>query len=63
MIWDKIKDFFKDYKDVIIEDQRETIRRLQKENSQKQNEIFSLMDLVEVLKHKLEVTQAQESVK
>lgn len=63
MIWDKIKDFFKDYKDVIIEDQRETIRRLQKENSQKQNEIFSLMDLVEVLKHKIEVTQAQESVK
>ena len=52
-MWNKIKNFFKDYKDVIIEDQRETIKRLQKENSQKQNEIFALYDKIDEMKQKL----------
>ena len=56
-MWNKIKNFFKGYKDIIIEDQKQTIRRLQKENAQKQNEIFALYDLVEALKQRISLVK------
>ena len=56
-MWNKIKNLFKDYKDIIIEDQKQTIRRLQKENAQKQNEIFALYDLVEALKQRISLVK------
>lgn len=59
-MWQKIKNLFKDYKDIIIEDQRKTIKRLQKENTQKQNEIFALYDQIDELKHRIRVTLAKE---
>ena len=62
-MWNKLLNLFKGYKDIIIEDQKETIKRLQKENAAKQNEIFSLYDIIDDLKHRIRVTQAQESVK
>ena len=51
-MWNTIKNFFKGYKDIIIEDQKQTIKRLQEENTQKQNEIFALYVLIEDLKQK-----------
>ena len=62
-MWNKIKNLFKDYKDIIIEDQKETIKRLQKENAAKQNEIFSLYDIIDDLKHRIRVTNTMENVK
>lgn len=62
-MWSKLLNFFKDYKDIIIEDQKETIKRLQKENAAKQNEIFSLYDIIDDLKHRIRVTNAMENVK
>ena len=56
-MWNKIKNFFKGYKDIIIEDQKQTIRRLQKENAQKQNEIFALYDLIEALKQRISLVK------
>ena len=52
-MWNKIKNLFKNYKDIIIEDQKQTIKRLHKENAQKQNEIFALYDLIEALKQRI----------
>lgn len=52
-MWNKLLNLFKGYKDIIIEDQKETIKRLQKENSQKQNEIFALYDKIDEMKQKL----------
>jgi hypothetical protein len=56
-MWNKIKNLFKDYKDIIIEDQKQTIKRLQKENAQKQNEIFALYDLIEALKQRISLVK------
>ena len=52
-MWNKIKNLFKDYKDVIIEDQKQTIERLQQENIRKQNEIFALYDKIDEMKQNL----------
>ena len=62
-MWNKLLNLFKGYKDIIIEDQKETIKRLQKENAAKQNEIFSLYDIIDDLKHRIRVTNAMENVK
>lgn len=59
-MWNKIKNFFKGYKDIIIEDQKQTIKRLQEENTQKQNEIFALYDQIDEMKHRIRVTLAKE---
>ena len=56
-MWNKIKNLFKDYKDIIIEDQKQTIKRLQEENAQKQNEIFALYDLIEALKQRISLVK------
>ena len=61
-MWNKIKNLFKDYKDIIIEDQKQTIRRLQKENAQKQNEIFALYDLVEALKQRISLVKVNNEL-